>query len=237
LDLSPKRKGGSGICGCRSSDYGRRIENRRRKVAGSIPVGVAVSPCGERFPARRERPAVNSAPASTPSTTPVRNPNAMSVDTINPLMMRAAAQTRLVGTRRYDGVTKERRAASARLARWPIHRLAPVVNAGEASAAIEAMSQGRCREFPPFAEAPARSVASSSPSPLAAFELSNALRLTHVFICPWGPMTNLFERRLTDPPDGCGRDRSCNLKKSQHPIRSGSGASRTLAGYNTTRRL
>src|ERR1700722_3838706 len=34
--------------------------------------------------------------------------------------------------------------------------------------------QGRCREFPPFAEALARFVSSSSRSPVAAFELSNA---------------------------------------------------------------
>jgi len=33
---------------------------------------------------------------------------------------------------------------------------------------------GRCREFPPFDEAPARFVSSSSRSPMAAFEISNA---------------------------------------------------------------
>jgi hypothetical protein len=101
---------------------GMRRLARRVSVSGVYcrnlhrKVGVAASPRRARLPAKRERPAVNSAPASTPSTTPARNPNAMSVDITNPLMVRVAAQTRLV----WDvggvmGVTKERRAASAPL--------------------------------------------------------------------------------------------------------------------------
>jgi hypothetical protein len=72
-------------------DYDRRIENRRRKVARSIPLGVGKRPYVRLLAADRSRPAVSSTPAIAPKAAPIRNPDTMTMDTAFPPMVGVVA--------------------------------------------------------------------------------------------------------------------------------------------------